>query len=359
MPALDVPKAMRSTISEDSDLLRISIPSKRNWFDALFIVAWVTFWFFLGRSSFRTFGRVDDPVWLGFWILGLFWAFRALLRMLAGREVMIATPENVDVRKEILGIGITRRYPVAQLRWLRFQPATGRGKSYRPSHVAFECHDKTVCFGLGIDQAEATYIIALLTQRYPIPGPVRQSGVTLRRPDLEGLAALRGRQGVWMGLVLFGICFVILAARMPSYLREIRSAKWPTASGIIVDSHSSSVRLGHSEQFALEIRYEYPVGTRQFTGSSVNFQPQDRLHSKEYAERVLKRYPVGKSVVVSYDPQNPDSAVLEAGITSERHVLFYLGIGFMAMFGGGFVYMLWLSLHSKPSRDSVAPDTRL
>ena len=287
------------------------------------------------------------------WAFGVVCAFYMLLAMFAGRDTIVADRDSMNVRRQILGIGIIRRYPIAELRWLRFQPPMGR----RRSHVAFECLGATVCFATDIDKAEAAHIIALLRQRYPIPGPARQIGVTLRRPDLEGLAALQSRRTGWVVLALLGVLLAMLVASMPPYVREMRSAKWPIVSGIIVDSHASSAKVGHSHEFALEIRYQYRVGGRQFTGSSIDFQPRDCLHSWEYAERMLTRYPAGKSVVVSYDPRNPGFAVLEASITSERQSLFYLGIGFIALVSIAFIYLLWLNLRSGPPIKPVVSAT--
>jgi len=336
----ETPSPTRATISEESGTVRISIPMRRDWGELIFLAVWLGFWIFLARSSFHAAGKDFGPAWLGLWILAAAWVLHTVLRKLAGRDVMTADTKMIGVRQEILGIGITQQYEVAEIRYLHFEPARGRGKSYRASHIAFDCGEQTASFGSGISREEATPIVSLLTQRYNFPGPARLSGVTVSRPGLEGLGWFTTRRGYQAGLVLLAVCLALLGVRMSDYLREAHSARWPVVEGVVVDSGLAFTPARRGPLYMPSVRYQYRVGNREFTGSQLDFHTKDRWHSRQYAERKLGQYPAGKVVRVSYDPDDPSFAVLEAGIAGDPLFLMYLDTGFLVLFAIGFIYLL-------------------
>jgi len=338
----ETPNPTRVTISEESGSLRISIPMRRDWVDLIFLTAWLGFWIFLARSSFHPSAKDFDPVWLGVWIVVGVWSLFAVLRKMAGSDVMTAGAKMIAVRQQILGIGLTRQYDVAEIRYLRFEPARGRGKSYRASHIEFDCGEQTAIFGAGISREEAAPIISLLAQRYNFPGPVRLSGVTLSRPGLEGLVWFTTRRGYQAGLVLIALCLALFAVRMSEYLREAHSARWPAVKGVVVESRLAFQPGGRSTSYVYmpAVHYRYRVGNRDFTGSRLDFHTQDIWHSKKYAEQKLGQYPAGKVVRVSYDPVDPSFALLEAGLTGDASSLIYLNAVFLVLFAIGFIYLL-------------------
>ncbi len=349
----------RATIAEESGTLRVSIPMRRDWVGLIFLTAWLGFWIFLARSSFHESGKDVGPVLLGLWILAGAWVLYTMLRKLAGRDVMTAGAKMIAVRKAVLGIGITQQYEVAEIRYLRFEPARGSGKSYRPSQIAFDCADTTASFGAGISQEEATPIISLLTERYNFPGPARLSGVTIRRPGLEGLVWFTTRRGYQAGLVLLALCLALFVVRMSQYLREAHSARWPVVEGVVVQSGLAFQPAKRGPVYMPAVHYRYRVGNRDFTGSKIDFHTQDRWHSKQYADRKLAQYPEGKVVSLSYDPRDPSFAVLEAGLTGDASSLIYLNAVFLALFGIGFIYLLVTmpAERPEPARNSSAVGT--
>jgi hypothetical protein len=352
----ETPSPTRATISEESGTLRISIPMRRDWVGLIFLTAWLGFWIFLARSSFHEAGKDFGLAWLGLWILAGAWVLHTVLRKLAGRDVMTAGTKMIGVRKEILGIGITQPYEIAEIRYLHFEPARGRGKSYRASHIAFEYGEQTASFGAGISREEATPIVSLLTQRYNFPGPARLSGVTISRPGLEGLVWFTTRRGYQAGLVLLALCLALLGVRMSDYLREAHSARWPVVEGVVMESRLAFTQTRRGPLYMPAVHYQYRMGNRDFTGSRIDFHTQDRWHSRQYAERKLGQYPAGKVVRVSYDPGDPSFGVLEAGIAGDPLFLMYLDAGFLVLFAIGFIYLLATmpADRPEPARNSSA-----
>ena len=76
-----------------------------------------------------------------------------------------------------------------------------------------------------------------------------------------------------------------------------------------------------------DLRYSYVVGADTFHGGRLNWEePDDR--SRAELERRLRRFPVGDSIDVHYDPAHPASAVLETG-GNNSGLLFWLGVFFL------------------------------
>ena len=171
MPTLVQPYPMRSNVSEEGGSLRISIPMQRNWFLAAFIICWLGGWTYGGLEVLKHLLKnfeLFSAFWMGGWALGEAFATLWLLRMLGGHDIVIATSDRLEIRKEVFGVGISRQYLGSEIRDARFQPESGSGKGRRESRIAFDYGAKTIGFGDGIDEAEANQLISLIGERCKI-----------------------------------------------------------------------------------------------------------------------------------------------------------------------------------------------
>lgn len=93
------------------------------------------------------------------------------------------------------------------------------------------------------------------------------------------------------------------------------SKSWPTAPGIITVSMvpDSPRHCGQDDLDYLHLYYTYDVDGAHYTKNQV-FIGGPRCIGEWLAQRIVKRYPPGKAVLVYYDPDNPDTSVLEPGI---------------------------------------------
>src|SRR5262245_53755982 len=117
------------------------------------------------------------------------------------------------------------------------------------------------------------------------------------------------------------IPILVLAISPLPFLGSIRSAYlaaqvagWPTVEGTL-----SAVSLEEKEKkdkatFEVKVAYDYVVDGKPYTGDRIAMGYSASIFRETHAEieQALKK---GKTVVVRYDPDQPDRAYLAAGIT--------------------------------------------
>ncbi len=118
-----------------------------------------------------------------------------------------------------------------------------------------------------------------------------------------------------------------------SYVKSQASKSWPTTQGSVVSSevtaHRSRSKKGHHRTtYGANVRYEYTVNGVQYSSDKISFG-EYRTHSRGPAQATVDRYPPGAEVVVYYNPDQPEEAVLEPGKMGGIMILFIVG----GMFG--------------------------
>ncbi len=119
----------------------------------------------------------------------------------------------------------------------------------------------------------------------------------------------------------------------------LRSRRWPCITGVVTISKAVSVRTKQNREpkWAPQIRYQYTVNKTKLTGTSIRFGMEGLSAGRKFAATYIDRYPVGKVVQVFYEPDRPENAVLEPGISVEH--LWPMGIG-VALLVLGFAFVL-------------------
>lgn len=115
------------------------------------------------------------------------------------------------------------------------------------------------------------------------------------------------------------------------------SENWPTVDGQIISSsvessYSSGGSGVGSSRYDPIVEYEYSVEGESFTGDRISFAQQSYSHNTS-AEAITKRYSVGRTVPVSYDPEDAANSVLEPGVESGNWLGIGVGIIFAAVAG--------------------------
>ena len=139
---------------------------------------------------------------------------------------------------------------------------------------------------------------------------------------------------LWLFIVI-GV--VAIGCGAWTLLRSMRCARWPTAEAVI-ESAEMGRHSGNDDgdTYSADISYQYQVAGVHYEGTRLAFG--EMTASPEYAQGILKRYPVGKKVPVHYDPRNPELAVLETGLHGGTGIAFAVGTVFV-LFGWMFLKM--------------------
>ena len=140
---------------------------------------------------------------------------------------------------------------------------------------------------------------------------------------------------------------VLFTANLAPYLREIRSAQWPSTDAAIKFSGLQAGYFRQLKGFLPDVRYSYSVGNVNYTGSRVDFH--QHLTARDTAEAMIAPYPVGKIVRVYYDPADPSCAVLEPGIKAEQRFLFYGNLSLILACAAMFLKALYKYARSRGS----------
>jgi hypothetical protein len=116
-----------------------------------------------------------------------------------------------------------------------------------------------------------------------------------------------GRWAIAAGLVALPFAF---AGVILSKLREVKAATtWTRGTARIVRSEQVMEKRNDREVPAARIEFEYTVTFDKYRGNRVSIG--EIVPGSPEVAAALKRYPMGGSATVYYDPKKPQSAVLE------------------------------------------------
>jgi len=135
----------------------------------------------------------------------------------------------------------------------------------------------------------------------------------------------RRQQGI-LFIIVFGVINLLLILLLIWFnhqnTRIAESQEWPSTTGIIVSTAvktgSREVGSGYSETtvtyYEPALKYSYYAGGREYTSENISvndFGGLDTYSTQEEAVSFLEQhYPIGKKVVVYYNPENQQDAFL-------------------------------------------------
>ena len=102
------------------------------------------------------------------------------------------------------------------------------------------------------------------------------------------------------------------------------SQNWPSVNGTIQDVkaaknyHSGADDDINVDTYSPKLRYSYTVGGNEFSSDRIAFGYGKTFNSESAALASIQKYSLGSVVMVYYNPENPNEAVLER--RNERQV---------------------------------------
>jgi len=101
----------------------------------------------------------------------------------------------------------------------------------------------------------------------------------------------------------------------PSQILKARSSlEWPAVTGTVLETHIDETSSKNSGQKYIPVfTYRYVVADVTYENADYNIAGGPKLESRAEAEALQKQHPVGSSIEVRYDPDDPADALLEPG----------------------------------------------
>ncbi|WP_018342699.1 hypothetical protein [Cytophaga aurantiaca] len=169
-------------IEKTIDGIRISIPSKKNWFALIFGTAWLGGWYAGFTSAYPTvmygFEQGEMNGFMTFWLIGWTIGGVGIISVLSwgyfGKEKFNLRKGEVLFEESIFGIGRKRRLQATAVKNIRTELNNdswfGSNRwafwGLGPGKIKFDYGLKTFSFALGVDDAEANHIVALLKEQF-------------------------------------------------------------------------------------------------------------------------------------------------------------------------------------------------
>lgn len=133
-------------------------------------------------------------------------------------------------------------------------------------------------------------------------------------------------------IVLFGIAGAVMIFK---YFQEQKEADesqgWSSTIGKITKSsiqREASYESSNTLYFP-EVEYLYEFLGTEYTGNRITFGGSTGNSNRKKSEETLAKYPVGKSIPIYYDPNNPQDSVLIRKMGTGGMVFLVVGILFV------------------------------
>lgn len=125
----------------------------------------------------------------------------------------------------------------------------------------------------------------------------------------EGRMQRKALLFIWTVIGVVGLGLFLYGQYQLTRARE--SITWPLVTGKIITSQVQSHHDEDGTTYSADIEYSYTVNEKQFKSDVIVIGGHDYS-----AGSAVKRYPLGKSVTVAYNPVKPHQAVLQPGVES-------------------------------------------
>lgn len=154
-------------------------------------------------------------------------------------------------------------------------------------------------------------------------------------------------------LLLLWLGSGLLLGASREFMESLDSLSWPTVAGKVerselkIETHkirtrsSDGIRRSATEDsFIPVIEYTFEIDGKEYQGTRLTAVRGGTLGDRASVEEKLKRYPVGQSVTVSYNPTDPAQCLLEPGSWGGFLMLFALSM-FLILFPCAMLFVVW------------------
>lgn len=167
----------------------------------------------------------------------------------------------------------------------------------------------------------------------------------------------RKRKSGWgggCGLAIFAIIWTTLVLCFDAFVgygmvKAVLAQSYPETRGEVVHSELERHSGEDGYTYGADIHFTYEVEGQRFTNEEYAYGAWNNSDSSG-ARKMLRKYPVGKTVRVYYNPSDPSDAVLERGVQGMHAFMLMFMAPFNVVMLGlwyGAVVMVWTKLFGK------------
>lgn len=159
-------------------------------------------------------------------------------------------------------------------------------------------------------------------------------------------------------LLLLSLGSGLLLTASREFMESLEAMSWPTAVGRVtrselkIETHKIRTRSDNGirrsateDTFVPLIDYTFEVGGKQFQGTRTTSVRGGTLADRSSIEEKLRKYPIGQSVTVSYNPSDPEQCLLEPGRWGGFLLLVALSL-FLIVFSCAMLFVAWSPKYS-------------
>lgn len=151
-----------------------------------------------------------------------------------------------------------------------------------------------------------------------------------------------------MSTVFFGLIIVVaVISAVFMLLKFKRSANWASIEGSILESTIEKIQGSRTQgttDYRINIRYQYTVEGREYTGNRVVAGLPNIAGSRSDREDTIRKYPAGSAAIIHFDPGAPADSALVVG-KSLSTAGFIAIAGLLLVVGGIMFGLLYVMEH--------------
>lgn len=157
---------------------------------------------------------------------------------------------------------------------------------------------------------------------------------------------------VWLVLLLLGGIFttigvlVGLVVGRPILDNARATEQWPQADGEVLESRLDESRGENGTMYSAHVVYRYALDGGEFESNRIWYGGDYSTSDRSEMFEIVKQYPVGRQVTVYYSPDEPSEAVLIPGAFVLSHLLYVIGLVFLAIGGVLLLVLVFLVVRS-------------
>jgi hypothetical protein len=154
--------------------------------------------------------------------------------------------------------------------------------------------------------------------------------------------------------VSLGIWGIITGLRIKNRIKK-EVPSWPVAEGLITSSEIKSYSQADnmtagklsSNIFYPEIKFKFISDGTEYESDKITWGGQFRSNDIELIKAKIEKYPVGKKIVVHYNPLSPSDCIVEIRESGEAKIPLYCGLLFV-LFATALLVTFFLPTEYRP-----------